>query len=347
MFSLPWRGAHNGTAREQVPPGPSGAYERLRGAGAVIVGVAQQHELGMGSTGRFSAYGPVRNPHDPVRIAGGSSGGSAAAVAARLVAGSVGSDSGGSTRIPAAYCGVVGLKLTWGAVPTAGYTGAYTTLSAVGAFGGDAGDARLLAEVLTGRTLAAGDAAGLRVGLPAALWRGLDPGVERACRAALTRAGWETQDLDLPAVDLAPAVVLLRISAEAQAGLDPDVLAGLHPLTRAAVHWSGAQPAPLLLRADRVRGLLRRATADAFRQHHLLAAPAVPAPAPPLDDPTPVDAANIRQAALANATGVPGISVPVGPHEPTGLPVGLQLLAPWGEEARLLDAAVLLEQTQG
>ena len=92
-------------------------YRRLRDAGAVIVGVTNMHEHGAGSTGHISAYGPCGNPWDPARCGGGSSGGSAAAVGARLVAGAVGTDGGGSIRYPAAYCGVTGLKLTWGLVP--------------------------------------------------------------------------------------------------------------------------------------------------------------------------------------------------------------------------------------
>ena len=99
MFSTPWRGAHGGTSRELLPPGASGVFARLRDAGAVVVGVAQQHELGMGTTGRASVWGPARNPHDPARCAGGSSGGSASAVAARLVAGSIGSATPSSTRV--------------------------------------------------------------------------------------------------------------------------------------------------------------------------------------------------------------------------------------------------------
>jgi Asp-tRNA(Asn)/Glu-tRNA(Gln) amidotransferase A subunit family amidase len=186
MFTTPWRGAHGGTSRELLAPGASGVFTRLRDAGAVVVGVAQQHELGMGTTGRASVWGPGRNPHDLARCAGGSSGGSASAVAARLVAGSIGSDSGGSTRIPAAYCGVVGLKTTWGSVPRDGYTGGVSTFSAAGAFGRDAADTRLLSEVLTGRALPSGDGTSLRCGIVRSpFWEDLDPEVEARCREAL------------------------------------------------------------------------------------------------------------------------------------------------------------------
>src|SRR5262249_34597442 len=99
MYALPWRGARNGTKVELIPAGASGGFRRLKEAGAVVVGVANQHELGMGTTGALSAYGAHGNPWDVTRCPGGSSGGSAAAVSARLVAGSLGSDSGGSTRL--------------------------------------------------------------------------------------------------------------------------------------------------------------------------------------------------------------------------------------------------------
>ncbi|HEY1222699.1 MAG TPA: amidase family protein, partial [Acidimicrobiales bacterium] len=101
MFALPWRAARNGTSLNLIPAGASGPYRNLRDAGVIVVGVANQHELGIGSTGIYSAYGAMRNPWNPLHCAGGSSGGSAAAVAAHLVAGSLASDSGGSTRIPA------------------------------------------------------------------------------------------------------------------------------------------------------------------------------------------------------------------------------------------------------
>jgi aspartyl-tRNA(Asn)/glutamyl-tRNA(Gln) amidotransferase subunit A len=351
MFTTPWRGAHSGTSRELLPAGASGVFERLRQAGAVIVGIAQQHELGMGTTGRASIWGPVRNPHDQTRCAGGSSGGSAAAVAAKLVAGSVGSDSGGSTRIPAAYCGVVGLKTTWGTVPREGYTGGTSTFSAAGAFGRDAGDARLLAEVLAARPLPEGDGAGLRCGIVRApFWEDVHPEVEARCRAAIEASGWEVVELELDRVELAGPAAASRLAPEFLAGADLSVLPELDPITRGLCQFALLTPATRIVRADRVRGHLRHQTARAFERADVLAWPTSPAPPPPIDaplvqlpsGPAPADPANIRQATLANLTGVPGISIPVGEAE--GLPVGLQLLAPWGEEARLLDAAAHLER---
>jgi aspartyl-tRNA(Asn)/glutamyl-tRNA(Gln) amidotransferase subunit A len=325
-------------------------FARLRDAGAVVVGVAQQHELGMGTTGRASVWGPARNPHDPARCAGGSSGGSASAVAARLVAGSIGSDSGGSTRIPAAYCGVVGLKTTWGSVPREGYTGGVSTFSAAGAFGRDAGDARALAEVLAARAFPAGDGARLRCGIVRApFWDDLDPEVEAPCREAVAAGGWEIVELALDRVELSGPAAASRLAPEFLAGLDLSILAELDPATRALCQFALLTPALRMVRADRVRAHLRREIARAFEQVDVLAWPASPAPPPLVDAPvvelpsgtTLADPPNLRQATLANLAGVPGISVPVG--EAAGLPVGLQLLAPWGEEARLLDAAAHLE----
>ena len=122
-WPLPWRAERLGAAEYVGPaprPGESGPYRALRDAGAVIVGVANMHEYGAGSTGHISAYGPARNPWDTDRCPGGSSSGPGAAVAARLVSGAVGADGVGSIRYPAAYCGLTGLKPTFGRVGDGG-----------------------------------------------------------------------------------------------------------------------------------------------------------------------------------------------------------------------------------
>src|SRR5829696_10494661 len=123
-WPLPWRAERLGAAQHIGPPpgpGESGPYRALRDSGAVIVGVAHMHEYGWGSTGHISAFGPARNPWDTDRAPGGSSSGPAAAVAARLVAGAVGADGVGSIRYPAAYCGLTGLKPTFGRSAMAGH----------------------------------------------------------------------------------------------------------------------------------------------------------------------------------------------------------------------------------
>jgi Asp-tRNA(Asn)/Glu-tRNA(Gln) amidotransferase A subunit family amidase len=351
MFSLPWRGYRNGTRHELGAASPSGAFRRLRDAGAVVVGTDNQHELGMGTTGIASAYGAAANPWNWAHCAGGSSSGSAAGVAARIVGGAVGSDSGGSTRLPAGWCGVVGLKVTYGALPYDGYTGSNSTLSGPGAFGRDAADARLLLEALLERPLRAADGGGLRVGVVRhPYWEDVDADVERTCRDALAAAGFAQTDVEIPFAELAAPAGAVRASAELGVAVPDAVVAELDPVTRGLLQYSALQPARRLVRADRVRARLRRNLVDAFAACDLLAWPTNPAPAPPIEAPVlqlpsgPAlpDAPNVRQAILANLAGVPGISIPAGFH-PNGLPIGLQLLAPWDEEAQLLDAAQRIE----
>ena len=352
MYALPWRAARNGTPFDLIAACESGAFRRLRDAGAVIVGVANQHEAGMGTTGAISAYGPHGNPWNPDHCPGGSSGGSAAAVAARLVAGSVGSDSGGSTRLPAAYCGVVGLKVTYRALPYDGYFGMNTTFSAPGAFGRDAADARLVAEALVARPLA-GDARMLRVGVVRdPFWTDCHVDVAARGEAALAAAGWAVRDVTIEHLELAATVLMVRLGAEA--GCPPAaVLEGLSPVTRAIMLSNLLRPAPPVAKVDRVRAAVRRSVAGVLDDVDVIAWPTVPTPAPRLDQPfvelpsgaAPVDVANMRQAVLGNVTGQPGISVPVG--FVNGLPVGLQLLGRWGDEALLLAAAAHIEHVTG
>ncbi len=353
MFSLPWRAYQNGTAQPLGPKAASGPFRRLRDAGAVVIGVDNQHELGLGTTGLASAYGPTGNPCTPDHCAGGSSSGSAAAVGGRLVAGAVGSDSGGSTRLPAGWSGVVGLKVTYGALPYDGYTGAHSTLSAPGAFGRDAADARMLTEALLGRALPEGDAASLRVAVVREpFWTDLDPDVAAICERALTDSGWRVEEVELGYADLAAPAGAVRAATELAALVPSSLLPSLDAVTRGMVQYAAMMPARQLIRADRVRARLRRGLADLFASYDVVAWPTNPAPAPPRSTPTVTlpsgpalpDTGNLRQAVIANLAGVPGISVPVGTH-PTGLPVGLQLLATWDGEATLLDAATRLEQS--
>jgi Asp-tRNA(Asn)/Glu-tRNA(Gln) amidotransferase A subunit family amidase len=353
MFSLPWRGYRNGTAHDIGHAAASGVFRRLRDAGAVVVGVDNQHELGFGTTGLVSAYGPSGNPWNPAHCSGGSSGGSAAAVGARLVGGAVGSDSGGSTRLPAGWSGVVGLKLTYGALPYDGYPGANSTLSSPGVFGRDSGDARLMAEALLARTLPVGDGAALKVGVVRTpFWDDLDPEVAEACRNALEAADFTVTDVPIAYAEVAAAAGGVRASVEMSAAVPASVIPDLDALTRGMIAYASKVPAVRLLRADRVRARLRREFAAAFEQVDLLAWPTNPAPAPAMaapvvqlpSGPAMPDTGNLRQAVVANLTGVPGISVPVGLHT-SGLPIGLQLLASWGAEAALLDAAAHLESS--
>ena len=360
MFALPWRAPRDGCVKNLygVGAGESTVYRRLRDAGAVIVAVTNMHELGAGSTGHISVYGPCATPWDSSRCGGGSSGGSGSAVGARLVAGAVGTDGGGSIRYPAAYCGVTGLKLTWGLVPPDGYTHGFASMGAPGPMCRDAADARLLGGALLGRPLASRRAAGLRVGLAPWFWQDLDPQVAAACRTAidaLSEAGLETREVEIPGAEHVVAATVIRLSLEGFPSRKPELVQEiqphLSPIGRALAKYNLLLPAVALAAADRVRGQLRRSLARAFEDVDVLAWPTVPAPPPPIEDPridlpsgrVPADFGNVRQGGIANLAGVPGISVPCG-LSADRLPIALQLLAPWGEDERLLDVAELLEQ---
>jgi Asp-tRNA(Asn)/Glu-tRNA(Gln) amidotransferase A subunit family amidase len=363
MFALPWRAPRDGSVASPfgIEPGESTVFRRLRDAGAVIVAVTNMHEFGIGSTGHISAYGPCATPWDVTRCAGGSSSGSGSAVGARLVAGAIGTDGGGSIRYPAAYCGITGLKLTWGLVPTDGYTHGFASLGAPGPMCRDAADARLLAGALLGRPLSSRRATGLRVGVPSQMWVDLDPEVETACRAAvdsLAEAGCELREVSLAGTEHAVSATVIRLTIEGlpsvKAELAREIEPHLSPVGRALGKYQLLLPAAALAKSDRVRAQIRRSLADAFEQVDVLAWPATSAPPPLISDPTvelpsgrhPADITNVRLGGIANLAGVPAASVPCGLTEGR-LPVGLQLLAPWSEDERVLDVAELLEQATG
>jgi Asp-tRNA(Asn)/Glu-tRNA(Gln) amidotransferase A subunit family amidase len=355
MYALPWRAPRDGTDRDQLPPGESAVFRALRAAGAVVVGHTNTHFWGGGSTGHVSAYGPVGNPWDVTRCGGGSSGGSAACVGARLVAGAVGADGGGSIRLPGAYCGITALKSTFGAVPAHGYTHLHASMDAHGPMCRDAADARLLGEVLLGRELPAGDGSGLRAAVVRdPFWTDLDPAVDDSCREALEATGWQVEQIALDGAEHAQVAAVLRLTLESLPSIGAEDLAEAPPLMKALVKYEKVLPAELLVRADRVRAQLRRAAGAAFERCDVLVWPTVPAPAPPIEAPVvelpsgqhPADAPNVRQTGFGNLCGIPGMTVPAGLH-PSGLPVGLQLQAAWGNEALLLDAAEHLERATG
>jgi Asp-tRNA(Asn)/Glu-tRNA(Gln) amidotransferase A subunit family amidase len=362
-WPLPWRAEQLGAAQHIGPPpsrGESGPYRALRDAGAVIVGVANMHEYGAGSTGHISAYGPARNPWDTARCPGGSSSGPGAAVAARLVAGAVGADGVGSIRYPAAYCGLTGLKPTFGRSTMVGHHVPQTTTIVSGPLCRDAADCRLLAGVLFGEVLAGGAPDGLRIGVvPGELWDDCDPEVTRACREAVEalrgNVGGTVAEVDVDGQEHVLMASILVGQTEELADSTPERVAALGQevslVARALLRYRLLIPAVAISKALRVRTLVRRSLAEAFEHVDVLAWPTVAAPAPPLENPTvevpsgtyPADYVNPRQAGIANLAGVPAISVPVA-RSSDGLPIGLQLLAPWGRDELLLDAAEALER---
>ncbi|HVF49710.1 MAG TPA: Asp-tRNA(Asn)/Glu-tRNA(Gln) amidotransferase subunit GatA [Pyrinomonadaceae bacterium] len=213
--------------------------ERLQAAGAVIVGKTNCDEFAMGSSNENSAYGPVRNPWDTARVPGGSSGGSAAAVAARIVPAALGSETGGSVRQPAALCGIVGVKPTYGRVSRYGLVAFGSSLDQVSVFGLTVGDAATVLGCIAGRdahdaTTAdvpvpdyiselTGDIRGARVGVPRALFgEGLDAEVRQSVERAIEAyrdLGAEIVDIELPHAKYAIAVYYIIATAEASSNL--------------------------------------------------------------------------------------------------------------------------------
>jgi len=222
-----------------VPTYEGTAVARLKAAGAVILGKLNMDEFAMGSSGEHSAAGPCRNPWDESRTPGGSSGGSAAAVAADLCAGALGTDTGGSIRQPASFCGVAGLKPTYGRVSRYGVVAFASSLDQVGPLGKTVGDCAQLLQVIAGHDpadstsarrpvddyVAACDAPadGLRVGVPAEYFgEGADPEVLALVRSAieaLKAQGCEVREVSLPHTDLAVATYYIIATAEASSNL--------------------------------------------------------------------------------------------------------------------------------
>ena len=215
------------------------AVRRLRDQGAIVVGKTNMDEFAMGSSSENSAFGPVRNPVDPTRVPGGSSGGSAAAVAAGLVPGALGSDTGGSVRQPASFCGVVGVKPTYGLVSRYGLVAFASSLDQVGTLGRTVRDAAALLEVIAGHDpldstsvdrpvpdlLAAcdEDAEGLRVGVPREYFgEALSEGVRARCAGALDaleERGARVSDVSLPNTAYALPAYCVLAMAEAASNL--------------------------------------------------------------------------------------------------------------------------------
>jgi aspartyl-tRNA(Asn)/glutamyl-tRNA(Gln) amidotransferase subunit A len=222
-----------------IPPFDATVIAKLRAEGAVFTGKTNMDEFAMGSSTENSAFGPTMNPHDLSRVAGGSSGGSAAAVAADECLGALGTDTGGSIREPASFCGVVGIKPTYSRVSRYGVIAYASSLDQVGPFARSVRDAAIMLRSLAGhdwrdstcsarpvpdyeRALS-GEVKGLRIGVPKEYFvAGMEPAVERSVRAALKQyeaMGAETIDISLPHTAYAVACYYLIATAEASANL--------------------------------------------------------------------------------------------------------------------------------
>ena len=334
--------------------------ERLRTAGAVIIGKTNLDEFAFGTTSEHSAFGAVRHPIDPTRSPGGSSGGSAVAVAAGMALAALGSDTGGSIRIPAAACGIVGLKPTLGEISTDGVVPLSRTFDHVGPFTRTVGDARLLHQAMSGSGAdAPRSARDLRLGIPRGYLTDVLDGDVRArfdeATAALRSAGATLTDVSIPHASMTPAVYVHIHSSEGATfhartlDSEPDRYT---PVVRMRLELGRYVLAQDYLRAMEGRELLRREVDEAFEDCDALVLPTLPIPAPPVgaetmmigDRPEPVRALMLRLTQLFNVTGHPAISIPCGVTS-DGLPVGLQLVGHRNQTQALLSVALVVEQS--
>ena len=330
---------------------------RLRRGGAVLIGKTNMDEFAYGTTSESSALGVVRNPHDPARSPGGSSGGSAVSVAAGMALASLGSDTGGSIRIPAAACGIVGLKPTLDEIPTDGVVPLSRTLDHVGPFARTVGDTWLVYQALVNSTdvavLSRRALTGVRLGLPRRYFcELLDPHVraslERAV-ATLERHGVRVEEVDIPHASSTPAVYVHIHAPEGSEYHARTIDAAPDRYTRTV--RMRLEMGRYVLAEDHVRALqareaLRREVDEALADCDALVLPTLPIPAPPIGAESvivdnrsePVRALMLRLTQLFNVTGHPAITVPNG-TTPQGLPCGLQLVGRRSETAALLQVA--------
>jgi len=326
--------------------------DRLEAAGAVIVAKNNCLEFAYGAVN--PAVGQTNNPHDPKRTAGGSSGGGAASVAAGCVWGAVGTDTGGSIRIPAAYCGIAGFKPSFGAVPLDGVFPLSWTLDHAGPMARSAADALAMFDILSGQDGAATPlrVAGLRLGVIAQQARDpvIRPDVAEAFEAgvaALRAGGALVEDVSLPELDgFAERLVeiLLPEAALIHAGPLAAHADAYGPQTRAQLEAGpGVSAMAYLAARDQARDL-GRAYAALLDGYDALIAPSCPWVAPEEDPAVDGDEgyAEMHCSGLANLVGAPSVSVHCGTGE-AGMPVGLTLNGPVGGDRRLMRLAAGIE----
>jgi aspartyl-tRNA(Asn)/glutamyl-tRNA(Gln) amidotransferase subunit A len=334
---------------------------RLRAAGAVIIGKTNLHEFALGTTSDDSGWGPVRHPLDPARSPGGSSGGSAVAVATGMGLASIGTDTGGSIRIPAAACGVVGLKPTLDEVPTGGVIPLSRTLDHVGPLARSVQDAAWLWAILTDRPtrpVARVEPAGLRLArLAGTFAEAIEPDVAAAFDAALGAlggAGMATPSIALPGTEGIRALYVDLVLPEAAWWHDALLRTrGDRYTTRVRERLESGREisAVRYLAARDGRDALRGIVDAAFVNADALVLPTLPIVAPPIgaealavapgQAPVPVRTLMLKHTQLFNITGHPAISLPVPTH---GLPVGLQIVGRRGRTAELLAIAACCER---
>ncbi len=371
-----------------VSPYDAHVVSRLKAAGTVMLGKTNMDEFAMGSSNENTAFGPARNPWNTDRIAGGSSGGSAVAVAARMAPMATGTDTGGSVRQPAAMNGITGIKPTYGVVSRYGMIAYASSLDQGGAFGRNAQDCALLLTAMAGFDARDSTSlerpnedysrdldkplAGLRIGLPTEFFaEGMDDDVRATIDAAIEHyraLGATTVEVSLPNARLAIPAYYVIAPAEASSNLsrfdgvryghraaDYGSLEEMYERSRAEGFGAEVKRRILVgtyvlshgyydayyLQAQKLRRLIAEDFQQAFRQCDIIAGPTSPTVAWALgeksDDPVQMYLQDIYTIAV-NLAGLPALSLPCGSGA-NNLPVGLQLIGNYFDEARLLGAA--------
>lgn len=383
-----------GLAEGYRPPYDATAVAKLREADAVLVGKCNMDEFAMGSSNENSAFRVARNPWDRTRAPGGSSGGSAVAVASAMTPGALGSDTGGSVRQPASFTGTVGIKPSYGRVSRWGLIAFASSLDQIGVIASDVRGAARMLEVIAGHDSADstsvahaiprfveacnGAVAGMKIGVPAEYFEaGLDDEVKTSVEQAIgeiAAAGAILVPISLPHTRWAVPTYYIIATAECSSNLarydgvrfglrqgDGSDLGHMVRASRSAGFGIEVKRRIVLgtyvlsagyydayyLRAQRVRSLIRRDFARAFERVDLIATPVSPTVAFELgsrvEDPLAMYLADVYTVP-ASLAGVAAMSVPCRVGASSGLPVGLQLIAPSMAEDRMLRAAALVEQ---
>ena len=343
------------------PARDAAAVARLRAAGAVIVGKGHTNEFAYGIDGRNPHFGDCRNPYDRTRLTGGSSSGPAVATAAGMALAGLGTDTSGSIRVPASFCGLVGIRPTVGLVPTSGVVPLAWSYDTVGPLARTVADAGILFDVLAGGTphgtrREAGDVRGLRIGVIEQLLEGVEPYVESAVRQAadqLEAAGAELSAVRFELLSHANAIHQLVQHAEASqvhAASFAEQYQHYSESVRLRLSVGLLLPASAYLRAQRARRLLIDEFADRTRAIDALLAPSTPCSAPAQDSREITVggvALELRQALLQcvlapSQFGCPVVAVPIGTHQ--GLPFGMQIIGRPYTEHSLLSIAAACER---
>jgi aspartyl-tRNA(Asn)/glutamyl-tRNA(Gln) amidotransferase subunit A len=335
------------TILDRVPERDALAVARLRAAGATIVGKTNTHEFAYGAITNSPHFGPARNPWDTERITGGSSGGSGAAVAAGLCDAALGTDTAGSVRIPAALCGVTGLRPSTGLVPNDGLVPTSWSFDTIGPLARSAAECARVLSAVTDRPVALDPPRDLRIGVVTSLFERADPRIAAVCEAALAELPGRLEPVAIPLHEEIATIVQLMLLPEATEFHLPWMrtrLADYGPDVRARLLAGLLLPSTAYVTGLRARRWAVQEYERELGGYDLVVAPAMPIVAPPIEA-VPLDfrLLIIPYNSPASLLGNPAASVPCGFVD--GLPVALSLMGRRSEDDRVLAAAHAFQQT--